>query len=198
MGWVSRFDSWLEKQAIFPILDKVGKCSILVAVVGTAVSYQSDRDNLLKSKQFQAWQVLNTAAGQTGSGGRELAIVDLIDSGVSMDGVNLESAWLQYADFSGGDFNHSNFSSTKLAGVEFHGANLSFANFQSGVLIDVDFSGASLEGANFMQAEVFRINLAGADVKGASFLAVKGLLCEDVIKAKNWKEAEWGEAVVCQ
>ncbi len=198
MGLLSNFDSWLEKQPLFPILDNLGKLSILIAVVSTAISYQSDRENAIKTKQFQAWQVINTAAGQTGSGGRELAMIDLIKDHVSMDGVNIENAWLQYADLSNGDFSSANFSNTRISGVEFRKANFSFANFKQSVLFDIDFSSAVLEGADFDKAQMFRVNLAGTDLKNAIFIDVKGLSCDQIMQAKNWKEAELGEGLVCQ
>ncbi len=197
METLRSFDNWLEKQAIFPILDKLGKLSILVAILSTAISYQADRKNTIKARHFQAWQVINTATGQTGSGGRELAIRDLIKDDVPMAGINIENAWLQYADLSNGDFNNSNFKNTRISGVEFMKANFTYAKFTNSVLIDIDFSDAVLEGVDFTNTQMFRLNLSGANLNKAVLIGVKGLTCEQLKMAKNWEKAKRSTSFVC-
>lgn len=48
-----------------------------------------------KAANYQAWQVVNTAQGKGGSGGRTDALEDLARNGVSLAGVRLDDAWLR-------------------------------------------------------------------------------------------------------
>src|ERR1700680_2615726 len=63
LGWVS----WaLGHWALLDVLDHLGTFSVLVVVI----FYFADSGNRIKQKHYQAWQVINTAQGKGGSGGR--------------------------------------------------------------------------------------------------------------------------------
>ena len=51
-----------------------------------------------KDSNLQAWQVINSAQGKGGSGGRADALHDLAKNGVSLAGVNVDGAWLEHVD----------------------------------------------------------------------------------------------------
>ena len=194
---LQKIRDWLDRQPIFGILDKLGKLSILVAVLGTAFSYQKEKENARRAKHYQAWQLINQAAGTTGNGGRVEAIADLIRDGVSLRGVNLENAWLLYADFTKGDFGNGNFAGAKLIALDFHEANLGHSNLQRSVLADVNFQQSDLEGANLSDATLLRVDLAGANIKNANLSRIKGVDCSLLKAAKYWETTTRDGALDC-
>jgi hypothetical protein len=57
---------WLSGWAFLEVLEYSGTLSLLLAVI----SYFSESKDRLKQKHYQAWQVINSAQGKGGSGGR--------------------------------------------------------------------------------------------------------------------------------
>ena len=57
---------WLSGWAFLEVLEYFGTLSVLLAVV----SYFSESKDRIKQKHYQAWQVVNSAQGKGGSGGR--------------------------------------------------------------------------------------------------------------------------------
>jgi len=102
-----RASGFLKKLAIFEILEYAGRLAIVVAVI----FYFSESKDRQKAKHYQAWQVINSAQGKPGSGGRIDALQDLASDGVSLGAidvskaelqcVNLEQAYLWHANLSG-------------------------------------------------------------------------------------------------
>ncbi len=56
----------LSRWSFLEVLEYLGSFSILIAVI----FYFSESGDRLKQKHYQAWQVINTAQGKGGSGGR--------------------------------------------------------------------------------------------------------------------------------
>src|SRR5438309_2166833 len=73
--WVAHF---LSRWVLLEVLEYLGTFSILVAVV----FYFADSGDRIKQKHYQAWQVINTAQGKGGSGGRIEALQELNADGV--------------------------------------------------------------------------------------------------------------------
>lgn len=142
------------------VLDYVGRFSILVAVI----FYFAGAGDRIKQRHYQAWQVINTAQGKGGSGGRIEALQELNADGVPLVGLDVSSAFLQglkleranllRADFSGADVRGSD-----LKSADFTNANLQFANFRQ----------SHLEGASFRSADMSNADLWGSDLTGAIF-----------------------------
>lgn len=59
-------DAWISKQAFFTILGRLGNLAFIVAVVSFIFGENIRRNN----EVFAAWQTINSAHGQRGSGGR--------------------------------------------------------------------------------------------------------------------------------
>src|SRR6476660_5967717 len=76
---------WLE------LLEYLGTFSILIAVIVYFVEAPQRR----KTKHYQAWQVINTAQGKGGSGGRIDALEQLNEDGVALEGGDVSDASLQ-------------------------------------------------------------------------------------------------------
>lgn len=138
----------------------------------------------VKSANYQAWQVLNSAQGKGGSGGRVDALSDLIRNSVSLAGVRLDGAWLENARLAGGQFSRASFRQANLKGADFRDANLDDVDFTDAILTGADFRGAHLRHAVLAGAHLGTADLRGADLTGirgweqigrASYLNVEGV-----------------------
>src|ERR1700761_9324041 len=106
--WVWQWVAYvLSRWSFLEVLEYLGSFSILIAVI----FYFTESGDRLKQKHYQAWQVINTAQGMGGSGGRIDALQELDEDGVPLVGVDVSDAFLQGIDLSGADLGRSNFSS---------------------------------------------------------------------------------------
>jgi hypothetical protein len=117
-----------------------------------------------KDAVYQAWQVINSAQGKGGSGGRVDALADLVRNDVSLAGINLDHAWLESIDLRDASLPMASFEKCNLQGAQFDGARLDGANFRHATLTAASFAGASLRGADLTGARLSAANLAGADL----------------------------------
>jgi len=129
---------WLNRLAFIDVLDRLAKLTILIAVV----VYFMEAPARKLAGQRDAWLVINSAAGQGGSGGRIQALGKLCEEGVDMSGVILSGAWLR--------------------GVRLSGGRLWFADIAGADLLEADLTGADLYGANFAGTHLWKANLTGA------------------------------------
>jgi hypothetical protein len=83
----------LSRWTFLDVLEYLEGFSVLIAVI----FYFSESGDRLKQKQYQAWQVINTAQGKGGSGGRIEALQELNRDGVPLVGVDVSGAFLQNA-----------------------------------------------------------------------------------------------------
>lgn len=141
---------WLKRWAFLDVLDRLGRLAIVVAVAtwlwGIPARRQEAEDQR-KAKIYQAWQVLNTAQGNAGGGGRIEALNDLVLEGQSLVGVDLSYA--------------------NLTGLDLIEADLTSANLEAAVLHFSNLTGTNLERANLRNAELLRANLRHARIKAA-------------------------------
>src|SRR6516164_7672760 len=95
LEWVWRWSAYLlSGWAFLEVLEYCGTLSLLVA----AVSYFAEGNDRIKQKHYQAWQVINSAQGKGGSGGRIDALEELHRDGVPLVGVDVSDAFLQGVD----------------------------------------------------------------------------------------------------
>lgn len=123
-----------------------------------------------KDSNYQAWQVINSAQGKGGSGGRPDALRDLARNGISLAGVNLDGAWLEQVDLRGAALPMASFENANLQGAQFQGATLTGANFRGAALIAASLVGATLQGADFTGARLSAADLSQADIFNAKGL----------------------------
>ena len=128
----------LSGWAFLEVIEYFGTLSLLVA----AVSYFAESNDRIKQKHYQAWQVINSAQGKGGNGGRIDALEELHKDGVLLVGVDVSDAFLK--------------------GVDLSGANLLRANFRSADIREASFIGSQLEDADLASA-----NLRHADLRKA-------------------------------
>jgi Pentapeptide repeats (8 copies) len=170
---------WLSGWAFLEVLEYVGTLSIFFAVI----SYFAESGDRIKQKHYQAWQVINTAQGKGGAGGRIDALEELNKDGVPLVGVDVSDAFLQGLELDSADLARSNFSSADVRGGSFRAARLEFANLASANIRNGNFQGADLrnstlqdadlQGANLEDADLAGVDLSKADLRGADLRNVK-------------------------
>src|ERR1700720_1441245 len=153
---------WLSGWAFLEVLEYVGTLSIFFAVV----SYFAESGDRIKQKHYQAWQVINTAQGKGGAGGRIDALEELNKDGVPLEGVAVSDAYLQGVDLQSGQLERSNFSSADVRGGTFKGARLEFANLASANVRNGNFENADLRNATLQDADLQGADLGNADLEG--------------------------------
>ncbi len=163
----------LSRWSFLEALEYLSSFSVLIAVI----FYFSESGDRLKQKHYQAWQVINTAQGKGGSGGRIDALQELNTDGVPLIGVDVSTAYLQGVDLSRADltranFNavdarNSNFRSADLTAADLRSANFREGNLQNARLIDADLTNADLNSANLSGADLTRANLDNADLRNS-------------------------------
>jgi uncharacterized protein YjbI with pentapeptide repeats len=164
------------------LLEYLGSFSILFAVI----FYFADAPSRLKQKHYQAWQVINTAQGKGGNGGRIDALQELNDDGVALIAVNVSGAYLGGVRLENAAARRADFSATDLREARFARAQLDDAVLQAANLRNADLNHSSLTGANFEDADLTGASLAGADVAQAS-LARADLTGADLTQLQHWQ-----------
>src|SRR6201987_873921 len=160
-GW-SWLAYWLSGWAFLEVLESFGTLSLLIAVV----SYFGESKDRIKQKHYQAWQVINSAQGKGGSGGRIDALEELHRDGVPLVGVDVSDAFLQGVDLNGANLLRANFRSADLRDGNFLGSHLEDADLTSANLRHADLRKADLHNANLEDADLFAADLGQADLTG--------------------------------
>ena len=118
INWGLAWVSWaLSHWALLDVLEHLGTFSVLIAVI----FYFADSGNRVKQKHYQAWQVINTAQGKGGSGGRIEALQELNADHVSLTGVDAGSAFLR-----GIQLEHAHLERSDLHDADLRSSNLQF------------------------------------------------------------------------
>lgn len=185
----------LSRWSFLEVLEYLGSLSILIGVI----FYFSESGDRVQQRHYQAWQVINTAQGKGGSGGRIDALQQLNADHVPLVGVDISSAFLQglhleranllRADLSAADLRGSAFRSADLTYADLHSANfrgsnlananLTNADLNNSDLVDSDLSGARLDNANLSSADLRNTNLEGilwqhiAAIKAANIAGIR-------------------------
>jgi hypothetical protein len=158
---------WLSRWSLFEALEYAGTLSILVGVV----LWFSEADQRTQQRHYQAWQVINTAQGKGGNGGRIDALEQLSADGVSLTGVDVSRAYLQNVRLEKAELTRANFSAADMRGARLRGAMLEGAALVGTNLRGADLRGVDLENADFQVSDSTGANIAGANLKGANLHA---------------------------
>src|SRR6202047_2156443 len=176
----------LSNWAFQEVLEYLSSFSVLIAVI----FYFSESGDRVKQKHYQAWQVINTAQGKGGSGGRVEALQELnadrvplvgVDvSGAFLQGVRLKGARLLRANFSAvdarnGAFRHSDFTDANLHSANFRESDFHNVRFVRCDMNDADFWGADLTEADLTEASLERTDLRKTDLRGAHWRDIRSL-----------------------
>ena len=186
----------LSNWTFLEVLEYLGSFSVLVAVV----FYFSESGDRIKQRHYQAWQVINTAQGKGGSGGRIDALQELNEDKVPLVGVDVSSAFLQgihlqkanllrsnfsAADLRSSDLSRCNFTLANLDSANFRGARLDRATFLQADLRNADLNGSSLTGADLSGSELDNSDLRGADLAGAQWQNIRSIIGANIAGIQN-------------
>jgi hypothetical protein len=176
--WMFEWTAYaLSRWSFLEVLEYLGSLSVLIGVI----FYFSESGDRIKQRHYQAWQVINTAQGKGGSGGRIEALQELnldkvplvgVDaSSAFLQGIHLERASLLRADLSAADLRGSaladadltfaNLHSANLRGSNLENANLSNANLSDSDLVNSDLSNVNLDSVDLTSADLRNTNLQG-------------------------------------
>ena len=173
---------WLSGWAFLEVLEYVERLGILVAII----FYFVDGGNRTKQRHYQAWQVINTAQGKGGSGGRVEALQELLEDNVSLVGLDVSDAYLFGVKLNRARLDRSNFHDTDARDASFQKAKMEFADFTSANLRRGNLAKADLRHADLKDADLSGANLAETDL-GETDLSRADLRDTDLSRAK-WKE----------
>jgi hypothetical protein len=137
--WLSEWTvHWSRDWDLVKVLELAGKFALLFSVVVGAWTYFAEagerekaRQDAIKAKHYRAWELIYTARGSPGDGGRRDALRDLHKDGVSLAGVPLSKA----------NLNELKLPRADLGGADLTGARLSDADLSGARLSDADLSG---------------------------------------------------------
>jgi hypothetical protein len=186
----------LSNWTFLEVLEYLSSFGVLIAVV----FYFVESGDRLKQKHYQAWQVINTAQGKGGNGGRIDALQELNADGVPLVGVDLSMAFLQGIRLKKVDLSRANLAGADARNAEMQGANLEDAIFRSAnfreakmqgaalrrcVLDEADFAGAELRDADLREASLEDTDLEGADLEGVKWGQLRSVKGMNVYGVKN-------------
>jgi hypothetical protein len=175
--WLAYF---LSHWSFLEVLEYLGTFSVLIAVI----FYFSESGDRIKQRHYQAWQVINTAQGKGGSGGRIEALQELNADRVPLVGVDVSSAFLQGLDLHGANLLRSDFSSADL-----RNSNLDFADFTLANLNSANLRNAALNHARFVEADLRDADLVGSNLEGAD---LSGAVLDDAdLRHAELKNVQW-------
>ncbi|HEY6392063.1 MAG TPA: pentapeptide repeat-containing protein [Bryobacteraceae bacterium] len=187
---------YLDRWAFLEVLESLGVFSVLIAVI----FYFSETGDRIKQKHYQAWQVINTAQGKGGSGGRIEALQELNRDRVPLVGINAAAAFLQgvrlhnakllrcnldACDLRNSDLSASDMQFASLKSANFRDANLSDADLRNADLQDADLNGANLRNANLNGATLTGADLRNADLGGARWQNIESIDKANIYGARN-------------
>jgi hypothetical protein len=186
----------LSNWAFLEVLEYAGRLSLLVGVI----VYFYEAPARKKQKHNQAWQVINTAQGKGGSGGRIEALQELNSDHVPLVGVNVAGAYLMGIHLEKAPLTRANFDSADLRGCDLQAANLESANLQSAnlrgcdlrrvtlenaVLPDADLADSTLAEGNLEGADLARVNLRNCDLQNVRWKNIAGIKRANLFHVKN-------------
>src|SRR6266568_3845351 len=153
LEWIWEWVAFALSNWVFlEVLEYLGTFSVLIAVI----FYFSESGDRIKQRHYQAWQVINTAQGKGGSGGRIEALQELNADKVPLIGVDVSSAFLQGLNLRNANLLRSDFSSADLRNSDLAGVNLTLANMNSANLRSADLSHVQ-----FAEADLRKSDLTG-------------------------------------
>ena len=170
----------LSRWSFLEVLEYLGSLSVLVGVI----FYFSESGDRIKQRHYQAWQVINTAQGKGGSGGRIEAMQELNADRVPLVGVDASLAFLQGIHLEGASLLRADLSAADLRGSVLRSADLTFANLHS-----ANFRVSSLQNADFTFANLSDTDLVGSDLTGAKFDSAD--LSSADMRNTNLQEISW-------
>lgn len=184
--WVAEWASYyLGKWVLLEVLEYCGTLSIVVGVI----FYFAGAHDRLEQKHYQAWQVINTAQGKGGSGGRIDALQELNADKVPLVGVEVNGAFLQNVNLPGANLRRAAMSKCDMRGAILRDARLQNADLNFTNLRGAHLDGATLNGADMTDADLNGAYLNSANLNGVT-LDRADLRNVDLAGVTNWQSIE--------
>src|SRR6266403_3884340 len=186
----------LSNWSFLEALEYLSSFGVLIAVI----FYFTESGDRIKQKHYQAWQVINTAQGKGGAGGRIDALEELSKDGVPLVGVDVSDAFLQGVVLNDEDLDRSNFSSAdvrrgsfrdtrlefaNLASANIRGGNFQKADLRNATMQDADLQGADLGNANLEGADLSRADLRNTDLRSIKWKMIANIKLANIYGVKN-------------
>ena len=200
LEWIWDWLSYLlGNWSFLEVLEYLGTLSILLGVI-LYFAESSDRE---KQKHYQAWQVINTAQGKGGSGGRREALQELVADRVDLVGVdvsdaflmgvrlpnaNLARANLRAADLRMGLFDQADLEYADLSFANLRKSSLVKANLEYAMLADSDLNGCDLTEANCEDADFSRVDMRNCELQNLKWQGIKEVKLANLFGVKNAPE----------
>jgi uncharacterized protein YjbI with pentapeptide repeats len=158
----------LSNWSFLEALEYLSSFGVLIAVI----FYFTESGDRIKQKHYQAWQVINTAQGKGGNGGRIDALQELNADRIPLVGVDVSGAFLQGIHLPNAHLSRSNISAADLRDSDLDSADMSDANLRSAncrkcILHNVDLERADLTDSDFVSADLTGTDLSGAILENA-------------------------------
>ena len=195
--WIFEWAAYgLSRWSFLEVLEYLGSLSVLVGVI----FYFSESGDRVKQRHYQAWQVINTAQGKGGSGGRIEALQELNADKVALVGVDASSAFLQGVHLAHANLLRANLSAADLRGSALQSAELTFANLHSANLrgadlehvvlsnadiSNADFNGSDLAGARLDSADLSSADLRNANLRDVAWQKIASIKSANIANIKN-------------
>lgn len=145
---------------------KVLQGGAALGVLFAVAKYWGESGTRQRQAHYQAWQIINVAQGQQGSGGRIEAIQDLHEDHVSLVGLTANGAFLAKIQLENASLDRANLAEADLKEANLRGASLLDANLEGAILRGADLTGANLRFANLEGALLGRSRVEGSDLDG--------------------------------
>jgi hypothetical protein len=182
-NWLGEWAAYfLGRWSIFELLEYAGSFSILLAVI----FYFADAPARRRQKHDAAWQVLNTAQGKGGSGGRIDALRELNRDRIPLIGVDVSDAYLEGVELPNADLRRADLRGCDLRRALFREADLEGAKLRSANLRDADLTAANLTDASLADADLAGARLSRAHLRGAT-LDRADLRRADLRELRDWR-----------
>ncbi|MGC2300199.1 MAG: pentapeptide repeat-containing protein [Acidobacteriaceae bacterium] len=186
----------LSNWSFLEVLEYLGSFSVLIGVI----FWFSESGDRIQQRHYQAWQVINTAQGKGGSGGRIEALQELNADHISLTGVDVSSAFLQglrvphanlvrsnlsTADLRDSDLHFADFTWADLQYANLRGASLDHTLLDHADLRDCDLTGASLAAAHLDGADLTNADLHSANLNGIAWQHIAAIVNANLAGVRN-------------
>jgi Pentapeptide repeats (8 copies) len=173
----------LSNWSFLEALEYLSSFGVLIAVI----FYFTESGDRIKQKHYQAWQVINTAQGKGGNGGRIDALQELNADRIPLVGVDVSGAFLQGLHLWGAHLSRSNFSAADLRDSDLSSADMSDANLRSANCRACILRSADLERADLADSDLVNADLTEADISG-------GTLANADLRNANLSNLKWRDS----
>jgi pentapeptide repeat protein len=197
LEWVWQWVAyWLSGWAFIEVLEYVERLGILVAII----FYFAESGSRTKQRHYQAWQVINTAQGKGGSGGRIEALEELLQDKVSLIGLDVSDAYLfgvrlnkarldrssfHGVDARGGSFEKAEMEFSDLTSANVRGANFTRTDLKDADLKDADLMGANLTEADLGETDLSRVDLRNVDLSRTKWRGIRAIKLANIYGVRN-------------